>query len=108
SFFSEKQIAALNDVAADRLEETFLHLWTQLEAQGKARATGIGQANRYSSESNAFDGKCLSFTRSLPGPGYVVGLAVQGWRNWSLRIRGLHTCTALMGLAHPFCERLQC
>jgi 4'-phosphopantetheinyl transferase len=90
SFFSENQIAALNDTAADHQEEMFLHLWTQLEAQGKARGTGIGQVNPCSNELNTFAGKCSSFTRLTPSPGYVVALAVPGWGCCSVRTLGFH------------------
>ncbi len=88
SFFSESQIAALNDTAADHQEEMFLHLWTQLEARGKARGTGIGQVDPRSND--AFAGKCSSFTRLTPSPGYVAALAVQGWDCCSVRTLGFH------------------
>ena len=78
SFFSERQVAALNDTPADRQEEVFLHLWTQLEARGKARGIGIGQCNPSSNELSAFGGKCLSYRSLVPSPGYVVALAVPG------------------------------
>jgi phosphopantetheinyl transferase len=90
SFFSESQIAALNDTAADHQEEMFLHLWTQLEARGKARGTGIGEANPRANEWNAFAGKCSSFTRLTPSSGYVVALAVQGRCCCSVRTLGFH------------------
>ena len=77
SFFSESQIAALNATAAEHQEEMFLHLWTQLEARGKARGTGIGQVNPRANEWNAFTGECFSFIRLTPSPGYVVALAIQ-------------------------------
>jgi 4'-phosphopantetheinyl transferase len=85
SFFCETQIAALNDCPADQKERMFLRLWTQLEAQGKARGIGIGGLNSASSGLNAFPGKCFSFTRSVPAPGYSVAVAVQGRRRCSLR-----------------------
>jgi 4'-phosphopantetheinyl transferase len=90
SFFSESQIAALNDTAADHQEEMFLHLWTQLEARGKARGTGIGQVNPRANEWNAIAGKCSSFIKLTPSPGYVVALAVQGRRSCSVRTLGFH------------------
>jgi 4'-phosphopantetheinyl transferase len=86
-FFSERQIAALNDIAADQQEEVFLRLWTRLEARGKARGIGIGKVN---SAANTFHGKCFSFTRLLPSPGYVVSLAVQGRGCCSLRTIEFH------------------
>jgi 4'-phosphopantetheinyl transferase len=88
SFFSEKEIASLNLTAADQREEVFLHLWTQLEARGKATGTGI--VSLHSAGSKVFRGKCFSFTRMVPSPGYVVALAVQGRRRCSLRTVGFH------------------
>jgi 4'-phosphopantetheinyl transferase len=85
SCFCERQIAALNDAPANQREATFLRLWTQLEAQGKARGIGIGGLNSATSALNAFPGKCFSFTRLVPSPGYVVAVAVQGRRQCSLR-----------------------
>jgi len=85
SFFCERQIAALNDAPSNQKEEMFLRLWTQLEAQGKARGIGIGGLNSAASGLNAFPGKCFSFTRLVPTPGYSVALAVQGRRRCSLR-----------------------
>jgi phosphopantetheinyl transferase len=90
SFFSERQIAVLNDTPSEQQEEVFLHLWTQLEARGKARGIGISQFNPCSNELSAFDGKCFSFRRLVPSPGYVVALAVQGRRRCSLRTLGFH------------------
>jgi 4'-phosphopantetheinyl transferase len=90
SFFSERQIAALNDTPADQREEVFLRFWTQLEARGKARGIGIANFNSASIGLNAFHGKCFSFTRLVPSPGYVVALAVQGPRRCSLRTAGFH------------------
>jgi 4'-phosphopantetheinyl transferase len=90
SFFSESQIAMLNDTAVDQQEEVFLRLWTQLEARGKARGIGIGRFNPSSNELRAFGGKCFSFRRLVPSPGYVVALAVQGRRRCFLRTLGLH------------------
>jgi len=43
SFLPEREIDVLNDTPADQKEEMFLRLWTQLEAQGKARGIGIGK-----------------------------------------------------------------
>jgi 4'-phosphopantetheinyl transferase len=90
SFFSDKHIAALNVTPADQKEEVFLRLWTQLEARGKAGGIGIGQFNPSSKELRAFGGKCFSFRRLVPSPGYVVALAVRGRRRCSLRTLGLH------------------
>jgi 4'-phosphopantetheinyl transferase len=90
SFFSDKQIAALKDTAADQKEEVFLRFWTQLEAQGKALGIGIGKFNWASSDLNTFHGICISFTRLVPSPGYVVALAVKGRRQCSLRTVRFH------------------
>ena len=90
SFFSEREIDVLNDTPADQKEEMFLRLWTQLEAQGKARGIGIGKLHLASSGLKAFSGKCFSFTRLVPSPGYVVAVAVQGRRQCSIRTAGTH------------------
>ncbi len=90
SFFCERQIAVLKDTPADQKEEMFLRLWTQLEAQGKASGIGIGRLNSALSGLNAFPGRCFSFTRLVPTPGYAVAVAVQGRRRCSLRTIGFH------------------
>ncbi len=90
SFFSERQIATLDDTPADQKAEVFLRFWTQLEARGKARGIGIGKFNSASIGLNVFHGKCFSFTRLVPSPGYVVALAVQGPRRCSLRTARFH------------------
>jgi hypothetical protein len=83
SFFSEKQIASLKDTATHQREEVFLRLWIQLEARGKATGTGIVSPN--CGGLGVVLGKCFSFTRMVPIPGYVVSVAVQGRRQCSLR-----------------------
>jgi 4'-phosphopantetheinyl transferase len=90
SFFSEEQIAILNDTPGDQKEEAFLRLWTQLEARGKASGNGIGGLDSNPSGLGSFVGKCFSFTATVPNPGYVVSLAVQGRRRCSLRTAGFH------------------
>jgi phosphopantetheinyl transferase len=87
-FFSEAEITSLNDTAADQREERFLSLWTQLEARGKAAGTGMVSPSFAGTK--VFLGKCFSFTRMFPSPGYVVALAVQGRRRCSLRTVGFH------------------
>jgi 4'-phosphopantetheinyl transferase len=82
SFFAQEQKAALNKAPAERKEEVFLRLWTELEAQGKACGIGIGALN---SAVEIFHGQCFSLTRLAPSPGYVLSLAVQGRRRCSLR-----------------------
>jgi len=79
SLFAEEQNAALNDTPAERKEEAFLRLWTELEAQGKACGIGIGALNP---AGEIFHGQCFSLTRLVPSPG---SLAVQGRRRCSLR-----------------------
>jgi 4'-phosphopantetheinyl transferase len=90
SFFSEEQIALLNDTPGDQKEEAFLRLWTQMEARGKASGNGIGELDSDPSGLNGFRGKCFSFTTTVPDPGYVVAVAVQGRRRCSLRTAGFH------------------